>query len=79
MNSSEKSSSNNESTNSNNNIILLVGVGGGGSNAVNYMYKRGISNVDFAVVNTDLQALTGYQLRRVRRDQLHGLRGQAGE
>ncbi len=58
MNSSEKSSSNNESTNSSNNIILLVGVGGGGSNAVNYMYKRGISNVDFAVVNTDLQALS---------------------
>jgi cell division protein FtsZ len=58
MNPSEESSiSNNESTNSNDNIILLVGVGGGGSNAVNYMYKRSISNVDFAVVNTDLQAL----------------------
>lgn len=37
--------------------IKAVGVGGGGSNAVNYMYKQGIKNVDFAVVNTDYQAL----------------------
>ncbi len=37
--------------------IKAVGVGGGGSNAVNYMYKQGIKNVAFAVVNTDWQAL----------------------
>lgn len=38
-------------------IIKVVGVGGGGSNAVNYMYKQGISGVDFVVCNTDSQAL----------------------
>ncbi len=38
-------------------IIKVVGVGGGGSNAVNYMYKQGISGVDFVVCNTDNQAL----------------------
>ena len=37
--------------------IKAVGVGGGGSNGVNYMYKQGIKNVAFAVVNTDWQAL----------------------
>ena len=39
-------------------IIMLIGVGGGGNNAVNYMYKRGIKDVQFAVINTDDQALT---------------------
>ena len=38
-------------------VIKVIGVGGGGSNAVNYMYKNGIDGVDFAVCNTDLQAL----------------------
>ncbi len=38
-------------------IIKVIGVGGGGSNAVNYMYKQGIRNVNFAVFNTDAQAL----------------------
>lgn len=38
-------------------IIKVIGVGGGGSNAVNYMYKKGIEGVDFAVCNTDAQAL----------------------
>ncbi len=37
--------------------IKAVGVGGGGGNAVNYMYRQGIKNVAFAVVNTDAQAL----------------------
>ncbi|MDE5837465.1 MAG: cell division protein FtsZ [Paramuribaculum sp.] len=37
--------------------IKAVGVGGGGGNAVNYMYRQGIKNVAFAVVNTDRQAL----------------------
>lgn len=39
------------------NIIKIVGVGGGGSNAVNHMYKKGISGVSFVVCNTDDQAL----------------------
>lgn len=39
------------------NIITVVGVGGGGNNAVSYMYKLGIKDVDFVVCNTDTQAL----------------------
>jgi cell division protein FtsZ len=38
-------------------IIKVIGVGGGGGNAVNYMFDRGIAGVDFAVCNTDKQAL----------------------
>jgi len=38
-------------------IIKVLGVGGGGSNAVNHMYKQGIVGVDFAVCNTDAQAM----------------------
>ncbi|MFO8129126.1 MAG: cell division protein FtsZ [Bacteroidales bacterium] len=38
-------------------IIKVIGVGGGGSNAVNHMYKQGITGVDFIVCNTDQQAL----------------------
>lgn len=38
-------------------IIKVIGVGGGGSNAVNYMYEKGIQGVDFMVCNTDSQAL----------------------
>lgn len=38
-------------------IIKVLGVGGGGSNAVKYMYEQGIEGVDFAICNTDLQAL----------------------
>ena len=38
-------------------IIKVIGVGGGGSNAVNYMYKQGIKDVDFVICNTDSQAL----------------------
>lgn len=38
-------------------IIKVIGVGGGGSNAVNYMHKLGIKDVNFVVVNTDAQAL----------------------
>ena len=37
--------------------ICVVGVGGGGGNAVNNMIQKGISGVDFWVVNTDAQAL----------------------
>ena len=38
-------------------IIKVLGVGGGGSNAVNHMFKQGIKGVDFAICNTDVQAL----------------------
>ena len=37
--------------------IKVVGVGGGGGNAVNYMFKQGIKDVDFVICNTDAQAL----------------------
>ncbi len=40
-----------------NSIIKVIGVGGGGGNAVNYMYKKGITDVDFLVSNTDEQVL----------------------
>lgn len=39
------------------NVIKVIGVGGGGSNAVNNMFQKGIIGVDFAVLNTDNQAL----------------------
>ncbi len=42
---------------SSDNIIKVIGVGGGGGNAVNHMYRQGIKDVDFAVCNTDAQAL----------------------
>ncbi len=38
-------------------IIKVIGVGGGGSNAVMHMYKQGIVGVDFAICNTDHQAM----------------------
>ncbi len=38
-------------------IIKVIGVGGGGGNAVANMYTQGIKGVDFAVCNTDNQAL----------------------
>jgi|APTNR8051073442_1049403.scaffolds.fasta_scaffold01627_6 cell division protein FtsZ len=38
-------------------IIKVLGVGGGGSNAVNHMYSQGIIGVDFAICNTDAQAM----------------------
>lgn len=40
-----------------NSIIKVIGVGGGGGNAVAYMYTQGIKGVDFAICNTDNQAL----------------------
>ncbi len=39
------------------NVIKVIGVGGGGSNAINHMFKLGISGVDFVICNTDAQAL----------------------
>lgn len=38
-------------------IIKVIGVGGGGNNAVNYMSRQGIKDVNFIVCNTDAQAL----------------------
>ena len=38
-------------------IIKVIGVGGGGSNAVNQMFQQGIVGVDFAICNTDSQAM----------------------
>lgn len=40
-----------------NSIIKVLGVGGGGSNAVAHMFRQGIKGVDFAVCNTDAQAM----------------------
>ncbi|MFM8373045.1 MAG: cell division protein FtsZ, partial [Bacteroidota bacterium] len=39
------------------NIIKIIGVGGAGSNAVTYMYQQGIVGVDYAICNTDAQAM----------------------
>lgn len=39
------------------NIITVVGAGGGGGNAVSYMFNNGVEDVDFAICNTDMQAL----------------------
>lgn len=38
-------------------IIKVIGVGGGGGNAVNYMFKKKIKDVDFVITNTDRQVL----------------------
>lgn len=38
-------------------IIKVIGVGGGGSNAVTHMFQQGIVGVDFAICNTDSQAM----------------------
>ena len=38
-------------------IIRVIGIGGGGCNAVNTMIKAGLSGVEYAVANTDAQAL----------------------
>lgn len=43
--------------NSNEAIIKVVGIGGGGGNAINYMYRQNIRNVNYVVCNTDKQAL----------------------
>ncbi len=38
-------------------IIKVLGVGGGGSNAVEHMFTKGIKGVEFAISNTDIQAM----------------------
>ena len=37
--------------------IGVIGIGGAGGNAINRMIEKKLSNVDFIVVNTDIQAL----------------------
>lgn len=37
--------------------IKVIGAGGGGNNAINYMIEQGVAGVDFAIVNTDIQAI----------------------
>jgi cell division protein FtsZ len=43
--------------------IKVIGVGGGGGNAVNYMHKQGIRDVDFVICNTDAQAMESSQVQ----------------
>jgi cell division protein FtsZ len=43
-------------------IIKVIGVGGGGNNAVNYMFRKGIKDVNFVICNTDAQALENSQI-----------------
>ncbi len=43
-------------------IIKVLGVGGGGGNAVNHMFKQGITGVDFILCNTDVQALENSEI-----------------
>jgi len=38
-------------------IIKVIGVGGGGGNAVAHMFNQGITGVEFAICNTDNQAI----------------------
>ncbi len=38
-------------------VIKIIGCGGGGSSAVKRMIQAGVENVDFYVLNTDVQAL----------------------
>jgi cell division protein FtsZ len=46
-----------EESDGNHTVIKVIGAGGGGSNAVNRMIEAGLHNVEFIIVNTDLQAL----------------------
>jgi len=38
-------------------VVKIIGVGGGGSNAVSHVYEKGVGEVEFLVVDTDIQAL----------------------
>ncbi len=44
------------------NIIKVIGVGGGGGNAIENMYRQGISGVSFVAINTDRQALNSLNI-----------------
>ncbi|MDL2231740.1 cell division protein FtsZ [Porphyromonadaceae bacterium OttesenSCG-928-L07] len=43
-------------------IIKVIGVGGGGGNAVEYMYSKGIRDVEFVLCNTETQVLENTQI-----------------
>jgi cell division protein FtsZ len=43
-------------------IIKVLGIGGGGNNAVNHMFEKGITDVNFVICNTDHQALVKSQV-----------------
>src|SRR5437763_1933025 len=60
--------------------VVVVGVGGGGSNAVNRMLHVGVRGVEFAAVDTDLQALDRSQapVRRGLGQKLTGGRSAVG-
>ncbi|HCC36899.1 MAG TPA: cell division protein FtsZ [Treponema sp.] len=63
-------------------IIKVVGAGGGGSNAVNRMIERGLSGVQFIVVNTDLQDLNNKSQAEIKLQigcKLTGGRGAGGK
>lgn len=53
-----ENNSGNALNNANPTIIKVIGCGGGGSNAVNRMIDANMQNVEFIVLNTDLQALS---------------------
>lgn len=43
--------------------IMVIGVGGAGGNAVNHMYKMGITGVNFVACNTDAKALNNCDVK----------------
>ncbi len=45
-------------------IIKVIGVGGGGCNAVKHMYEQGMTDVTFAVCNTDAVSLSHSPVER---------------
>lgn len=56
-------------------IIKVIGVGGGGSNAVNNMWNKGIKDVDFAICNTDKQAMMSSPIPEKIAIAIHGAGG----
>lgn len=62
-------------------VIKIIGCGGGGSSAVNRMIEAGVSDVEFVVLNTDIQALgvSKAQKRLAIGQELTGGLGAGGE
>ncbi|MBR0123822.1 MAG: cell division protein FtsZ [Treponema sp.] len=62
-------------------VIKIIGCGGGGSSAVNRMIDAGVSDVEFIVLNTDVQALnvSRAQKRLAIGQELTGGLGAGGE
>ncbi|MDR0197104.1 MAG: cell division protein FtsZ [Oscillospiraceae bacterium] len=50
--------------------IKVFGIGGGGCNALEYMAKQGVANVEYVAVNTDVPALRSKDKRLMRRLQI---------